>query len=585
MALDGVFLSALRREIEERAAMCRIDKVYQPVRDELLISLRGPGRSLKLCLCAAADSPRAHFTEEKRENPAAPPMFCMLLRKHLTGARLIRVEQRDLERVLFLRFECMNELGDLLEKSLAVEIMGKHSNIVFVGHDGRIIDAARHVDASVSSRRQVLPGLIYEPPPAQDKLSLIETLEGDIVDAVAKSAVPRLDRALISVLVGVSPALARELCHICCGKTEPLLSELDGARLKALSAALAGLKRRIATGDFEPILYREAGSGEPAEFSCLPLSQYGSFVTAERYESFSALLEAYYSKKARRDMLRQRACDTRKLVSNAVERLSRKLDAQQAELKECAGREALRLYGDLITANLHRIKKGDAYLIAENYSDPALSEIKIPLDITLSPSANAQHYYRRYAKDRNAERVLREQIKKGGDELLYLESVLDSIDKAQSSAELSEIREELCEAGYIKRRGAVKAQKAAPTAPRSFVSSDGFKIYVGRNNLQNDRLTLKTARKQDIWLHVKNEAGSHVVIETNGSPVPERTLLEAAGLAAFYSKAAMSDNVPVDYTQVKNVKKPAGAKPGMVIYEGHRTLYVTPREKAGNGGV
>lgn len=582
MAFDGVFMSAIRREIEERAALCRVDKVYQPVRDELLILLRGPGKNLKLCLCAAADSPRIHFTREKRENPAAPPMFCMLLRKHLTGARLVRVEQQDLERVLRLDFECASELGDLAKKSLVMEIMGKHSNIVLVGHDGRVIDSVRHVDASVSSRRQVLAGLVYEPPPSQEKLSLIDTPESDIVDAALKSGIQRLDKALMSVIRGVSPVLARELCHRSCGCTEPFLSELDGSQRQALLDAVAELKRRVATGDFQPLLYREVKSGEPAEFSCVPILQYGSFVAAERYESFSALVDTYYSKKAKRDMLRQLASDTRKLVANAIERLSRKLDAQRAELKECAGRKALRLYGDLITANIHRIKKGDAYLIAENYGDPELPEVKIPLDVTLSPPANAQHYYRRYAKQKNAESVLQEQLLKGSEELMYLESVLDSIEKAQSPAELSEIREELAEAGYIKRRGQHKKQKAAPSAPRSFVSSDGFTIYVGRNNLQNDRLTLKTARKHDIWLHVKSAAGSHVIIETKGRPVPERTLLEAAELAAFYSKSAMSDNVPVDYTQVKNVKKSAGAKPGMVIYESHKTLYVTPRQIAEN---
>lgn len=578
MALDGVFLYALRNEIAKRAEFTRVDKVFQPSRYEIYLLLRGQGGLLRLCLSAAADSPRIHFTGEKPENPAAAPMFCMLLRKHLAGGRFLCAKQPSLERVLTLKFECLSELGDTVIKQLVIEVMGKHSNILLVDKDGRIIDAIRHVDLAMSSRRQVLPGLIYEPPPPQNKLSLLECTQHEVLGAVLQSPVPRLDRAILSTVQGLSPVLARELCHRCCGQTEPSLSQLGEEESDRLKNAMGELRKRLLTGDFAPALYRASDTGQAVEFCCLPLFQYGALVRPEFFSSPSALLEKYYAGKARRDMLRQRAADTRKLVGNAVERLSRKLDIQRAELARCADRETDRLYGDLITANLHRLCRGDAYLIAEDFSHPDLPEVKIPLELTLSPAANAQQYYKRYTKAKNAEAILRGQLAHGLDELLYLESVMDSLEKAQTAAELSEIREELSETGYIRRRGAEKRRKSLPTAARTFVSSDGFTILVGRNNLQNDRLTLKTAQKQDIWLHVKGMAGSHVVVETRGQTVPRRTLAEAAQLAAYYSKASMSDNVPVDCTQIRYVKKPAGAKPGMVVYEGHHTLFVTPGE-------
>ena len=573
MALDGIFLRHIKKEIEKEALGARVNQIYQPNRDELVLVLRTYGGAKKLLLSSRANSPRVNFCKGTPENPAQPPMFCMLLRKRLGGGKLTGVRQSGCDRVLFIDFDCINELGDLEGLSIVCEIMGMYSNLIVINRDtGIIIDAIKRVDLTVSSKRLVLPNIRYELPQSQGKLNILEHSAAEIVEAARSLAAELpLSKALMQVIEGVSPIVARELEF---RADEGATNRVEGAARDRLLAAIEDLKRMAETcGETPCIVYRE--DGRPMDFAFFPIKQYGDFAEVKLTEGYSATVDEFYEERDSRERMRVKSSSLQKLLTNLIDRISRKINKQRAELAQCGNREQLRIYGDLLHANLYRIERGASVVEVENFYDENNAVIQIKLNPAISPAANAQKYYKDYQKAKTAETVLAEQIEKGREELEYLESVADALSRCESEKEISQIRDELTGQGYL-RRPKGKAPKQSQLPPKEFKSSDGFTILVGRNNRQNDQLTLKTADKTDVWLHTKDIHGSHVIIRAEGKLVSETAIIEAARLAALHSKARESTNVPVDYTLVKNVSKPSGAKPGMVIYVKNKTVFVDP---------
>lgn len=570
MALDGLFLSRLRRELADALPDARIDKIHQPSREELIVAMRSREGAHKLYISTRTGAARVHFTANVPENPPAPPMFCMLLRKKLTGGRLSAIRQEGLERALYFDFDTLDELGDPARLTLAVELTGRHSNVILFDGEGRIVDALRRVDLE-SSTRPVLPGLRYAPPPAEDdKLDLSQCTGEALAEAAVKSGKGDLAKALQSVSHGLSPLLCREAAHRATHGRDTAPDRLDPIEYRRLVSFLDSL----CESDTPYLVCRPDGT--PLEFSCTPIAQYGMDGRGQQVESYSALLDTFFARRDAADRLRTRAQDLFRVLGAAEERIRRKLARQREELQRAGDRETLRIRADLINANLWAIPKGASSVSLVNYYDPDCAEVTVPLDPALSAAANAQKYYKDYRKAQTAERVLAEQIAAGEEELAYLYTVLDALSRAATLREIAELRQELEAGGYLRRQSGSRQKPPAPLGPMEFVSDDGFSVLVGRNNLQNDRLTLRTARGCDIWLHVKNIPGSHVIIITNGATPPDRTLEQAAILAATYSKAADSVQVPVDYTAVRHVHKPSGARPGMVIYDNQTTAYVDP---------
>ncbi len=571
MALDGIFLRHIKNEIEKEALGARVSQIYQPNRDELVFALRTFGGAKKLLLSARANSPRINFCTNTPENPAQPPMFCMLLRKRLGSGKLVAVRQMDCDRVLFLDFECVNELGDTVMITVAVEIMGMYSNIIVIS-DGIIIDSLKRVDLTMSSKRIVLPNIKYELPEPQDKLNILTSNAEEIAQKI-KSIEPEtaLNKALLKTVQGVSPIVCRELEY---RVMEGASNRLDGVLFDRLISEIDRLKSITQNCSEKPcIIYRE--DGKPMDFCFMPIEQYGGFARVKVRDGFSGVLDDFYDERDSQERMRVKSQSLNKLLSNTAERIARKITKQQAELAQCENREQLRICGDLLQANLYRIERGAPFADVENYYDAEGRTIRIKLNPAISPAANAQKYYKDYQKAKNAESILGEQIEKGKAELEYIESVLDEVSRAESEKELAQIREELTEQGYL-RRPKGKQRPLSQLPPLEFESSDGFKILVGRNNRQNDKLTLKTASKNDIWLHTKDIHGSHTIIVSDGRRISDDAIVEAARLAAYHSKARGGSQVPVDYTLVRYVSKPSGAKPGMVIYVNNKTVYVTP---------
>ena len=586
MALDGAMLHFIKKEIEEGAVGAKVDKIFQPAREMLIFAMRGRNQNRKLLLSASANSARIHFTDYPVENPAQPPMLCMLLRKKLCGARLASVEQAGLERVLLLRFDAHNDLGDEITLTLAVEIMGRHSNLILVDERGLIVDAVKRIDSERSSLRMILPGLRYELPPAQDKINLLETDPPSITERLKVCKGKKLDKALMEVVQGISPIVAREISYRATGFTDTAVEALTQGQTEKLTYHLGKLQTLIADKG-EPNLV--SSSGKPVDFTFLYPQQYGASAVSTAYGDYSSLLDQYYFKRDLNDRMKSKSQDLLKILANSSARISKKLMLQQEELKQCADREQYRINGDLVNANLHLLQKGDVLAEVVDYYSENCATVKIKLDPTLTPAQNAQKYYREYRKAQAAEQHLTELIRQGQEELDYIDSVLDALSRAKTERELSEIRQELTEQGVIKR-GKPTSGKPASGKPASgklppklpplrFVSDDGFTILVGRNNQQNDRLTLKDSRHYDIWLHTLKTPGSHTVIVCEGRQPPDRTIEQAAQLAAYHSSARESGLVPVDYTLIKYVSKPRGAKPGMVIYTHQSTVYVRPDEE------
>ncbi len=567
MALDGGFLHIVARELGD-AYNCHIDKIYQPSRDELVLLLRKKDFAKRLIISARSGAARIHFTEQKFENPASPPMFCMLVRKHFSAARLTEVSQRGLERVIELCFDATNEMGDRVNLKIVCELIGNSSNIILVGADGRIIDAVHRSDIE-TAKRIVAPGAVYEYPPAQDKLSLINESAKTLADAVLQRGEVPLSSALLGCVEGLSPLVSREIAFRadCEDKTA---SCANGA---VLENCISMLKADLDSGEG----YVLCQNGEPKDFSYTAIGQYGTLYDVEKIVGASMLLDRFYSKREHAAAVKRLSADVSKTVSNLIARTKKRLSSRLVELEECKDRERYKIYGELIKANLHIIRSGSESVELVNFYDEQLRTITVPLDPSLSPAANAARYFKEYKKRHTAEQTLGALIEKDRAELEYLESVADSLERCTNGAEIEEIREELRQGGYIRARVQGRRKERKPEL-KQYTSSEGFMIAVGKNNLQNDYLTCRLASKGDLWFHVKGAAGSHVVVFCNGAEVSEETLLFAARLAAANSKAAASSNVAVDYTPVKYVKKPNGAKPGMVIYTTNKTLYVTPGE-------
>ncbi len=577
MAMDGFSVAALTCEINEHLVGSKADKIQQTEHDELLISFFGPCGGKKLRLTANASVSRVCFTEDKKQSPKTAPLFCMLLRKHLSGAKLISVEQPDFERVIVFTFEGLNELGDVCRKKLITELMGRHSNIILTHEDGRIIDAIKHIDYSVSSVRQILPGMVYENPPSQDKVSPVGLGLNDIIETL-KTADGNdfADRAVLKLFRGVSPLIAREIAYRAFSGEEPRMSELDYSTLLELATSCYQTFQMAAEKRFSPCYLISKETGKPSEFSAVQILQYGAQAELILKSSMSETVEAFYREKDRAERMAQRSAKLVKLVSNNIERCAKKLALQKAELSDTENMQRYQKYGELLTANLYRISKGDSAVLVEDYYEESCPQITIPLDAQLTPAENAQRYFKKYNKAKTAQIALTEQLEKAKSELYYLESVEEALSLAETAEELSEINEELYEMGYIKRSEQGKKKKTL-AKPMEFKTSDGFTVLVGKNNRQNDMLTLKIAKNVDMWFHTKDIHGSHVVLRyEHGKEFSDTAILESARLAAKYSKAKHSDNVPVDYTRVKFVKKPSGSSPGMVIYTDQKTVYVTP---------
>ena len=570
MPLDALCLSEVTRELSAQLAGSRVDKVQQPERDVVILLLRGAAGAVRLLLSAGSGTARVHLTRQERENPAEPPMFCMLLRKHLTGARLLSLEQPAWERMLLLTFACLDELGEASEKKLAVEMMGRNANLILIDGAGRILDCLRKADPMTAPKRPLLPGLFYELPPAQEKPCLFLSGEEDFLARFRESdgSLPA-NEWLVRTFAGVSPLLARELV---CRAAGDWSAPMGHVAPEKLWSALEGIRGQEAT----PVLLLR--DGKPADFYCRPLRQYGGAMVGDVLPSFSELLDAFYTEREQEAHRQQRSQALLKLVKNRRERAARKLVVRTEERRETAKRETWRQYGDLIKANLFRMHRGDTVLEAENFYDPENALVQVPLEAKLSPQQNAARYYKLYAKAKNAEKVLTEQIAEAEQELEYLESVLAELELAAGERDLAEIRRELTEQGYLREADKGKRRKDTAPKPLGYRTAAGTLILVGRNNLQNDWLTLRHAGKEDLWFHVQKAHGSHVVVSC--APEDRETVTAAALLAAWYSSARQSANVPVDFTRVRYVRKPAGARPGMVIYTNQRTVYVTPEPAA-----
>ena len=575
MALDGITLSMLKNELAENLVGARVDKIHQPSKEELIMSLRYNGGSKKLLVSASASAPRVHFTEAPVDNPKAPPMFCMLMRKYISGAKLIGIEQFGLERILHFSFSTYNELGDPVVLKLAVETMGRHSNIILIGSDGKIIDSIKRVTADMSSVRQVMPGMTYVFPPSQDKMN---TLDLDYMAFIARLKEGRdipLSKALMEVLDGVSPIVCREFSEYATKGNDTTARELSNDECESLVYIIDKTASAVKNGACAPYIIEDE-SGKPIDFTFMEVKQYGTTAVPKLCESFSSMLDRFYSERSGADRMKQRSGDLFRFVMNLCDRLSRKLDVQRQELARSAERDTLRVKGELIHANLRNIEKGMTSVILENYYDNN-NPIEVKLDPRLSPNQNAQHYFSEYRKADTAEKMLKKFIEKGEAELSYIESVFDLLSRARTEDEVLMLREELAEQGYIKR-SRQKNQKPVKLSPKEYVSTDGFRILCGRNNLQNDKLTFKDSRKNDIWLHTQKIHGSHTVIVTEGREVPSSTIEQAAIIAAYNSKGRDSSLVPVDYTEIRNVKKPSGAAPGKAVYEHYKTAYVRPAQ-------
>ena len=570
MPIDGIMLRTIRDELSDHAG-ARLDRITQPERDEVVLYFYSKGENLRLLLSANAATPRVQWIGYPKENPAFAPNFCMLLRKHLASARLIEAVQPGLERVLILRFDCKNDFYEAEEKHLIVEIMGRASNLILTDGNGKIFDALRQTDLSSSSTRRILPGVTYELPPSQHKISILGEYsfpepEGEI----------RADRFLTNCFEGFSPLLSRELSYRTFGVCDQDLSQLDEFGMHSLAAAVATLKTNLLNRSYTPVvLKREA----PKDFYCFPITQYGEAFSCEEYSTCSAAMDAYFSEKDTVEHIRRHSADISKIVSNATARLARKIEAQRAELEDSAKADEYKVYGDLILSNLYRFKGHESAVVLSDYTKDPVVDVKIPMDPSLSASRNAQNYYKKYKKAQTAKNVLREQIDLASAELNYLQTVSDALVRATGIAELTDLRRELAGQGYLKKAASKRPGKdREQSRPLRYTTSDGFSVFCGRNNLQNDTLTLKTADRRDLWFHVKDFPGSHTILVLDGKAPTNEAMTEAAVIAATNSSVRDADNVAVDYTEVRNLRKPAGAKPGMVVYETYRTAYVDPDE-------
>ena len=567
MAFDATYLSCVLEELRQRCGDGKVEKIYQPSRDTLIFGLRGRQSREKLLIAANPTAPRLHLTAASPENPAEPPMFCMFLRKHLLGGRLSEITQIPMERWAAFTFDCTDEMGYPIQKKLIAELMGRTCNVYLLGPDGRILDCLRRIGLDESAR-PALPGLHYQYPSPIEKKNPRELNREDYLQILSAPGADELSQRLMDCLGGLSPLVTREAALFSCGETD---ARLEGRDLEALAEKLhLFFKEQL---EHPAPWYYAAPDGAMKQFAFCPILEYGD---CARGESFSALLDQFYTLRDRRDAMRQKSQALRKTVSNQVSRLRRKMALQEKERTATYDRERLRQLGDILTANIHRIQKGQRSVTCQDFYDENMADVEISLSPMLSPQQNAAKFYKDYTRMKNAQKELTHQLALGKDECQYLESVLEELNRAQSEAELEEIRQELAQGGYVRQETAKRKIKQGKLPPMRFESTDGFPIYVGRNNRQNDELTFKLARKDDIWCHASKVHGSHVIISCGGKQPPDDTVTQAAQLAAYYSETGSGQNIPVDVTPVRQVKKAGTGKPGMVIYHTYRTAIVNP---------
>ena len=572
MAFDAFYMSCVWDEIRALGE-CRVEKIHQPSRDTVIFHLKHKEGRAKLLFAANPAAPRLHLTTASPENPAEPPMFCMLLRKHIGSARLVAVSQLPMERCAIFTFDCIDEMGDAVQKKLIAELMGKTCNLYLLGPDGRIIDCLRRIGLDAGAKRTALPGMYYQDPEPVEKQAPAELCFDDFMTILTQPGADLLSDRLMDTLGGLSPLVCREAALFATGDVDARIEDMRNDVWNVDAAA-----DRLTLFFHEHLLhptpcYYAQADGTPKQFAFCPIRQYGNYQTAE---SFSGLLDMYYTVRDRKDAIRQKGQAMRKTVSNACQRLKRKLAIQEKELTATYDRERMRQLGDILTANIHRIQKGQPAIECEDFYDENMALIQIPLSPILSPQQNAAKFYKDYARMKNAEKELTRQIAMGKEELSYLESVLDELNRAGSEQELEEIRRELQDTGYVKADSGKKRIKQGKLAPMRFESTDGYPIYVGRNNRQNEELTFKMARKDDLWLHASKVHGSHVIIACAGVTPPDNTITQAAQLAAYYAESTGGQNIAVDMTPVKQVKKIPNGKPGMVIYHSYKTIIANP---------
>ena len=579
MAFDAGMLACVIAETRQTALGARIERVFQPERDEIVLQMRSLEGGKRFLINAGSSNPRIGFTIEQKENPMTPPMLCMLLRKHLQGAKLSDVRQAEFERVVYLEFETRDEMGFPCKKYLIAEIMGKYSNLIFANENMKIITALRLVDFSTSALRQILPGMTYELPPKQDKKNPLEITSEEFARMLASAGDRTGDKWILSSFCGISPAIAREITFRASGRTDALLSEMDPQKLEN---SFFEMVNSIKNEEFSPcIVLREEN---PVEYAFCHLTQYGKDFTLCPYPSVGKMLDEFFHTRDREIHLKQKASDILRILTAADVRIRKKLELQRSELKDCDKGEEYKKYADLITANLYQLTRGMTRAELVDYSDyredGSFGSCAIELDGRLSPSVNAQIYYKKYNKSKTARVELARQIKLGEAELHYIDSVFDALSHAETSADLGEIRDELYRSGYASRmKHYALSRKASAPQVAEFRTSGGYRVLCGKNNVQNEYITHKVAEKNDYWFHVKNLPGSHTVMLCHGEEPSERDFTEAAEIAACFSKGADGQNVEVDYTLARNVKKPAGGKPGLVIYHTNWSCIVTPDEK------
>ncbi|MDD7730592.1 MAG: NFACT RNA binding domain-containing protein [Clostridia bacterium] len=573
MAFDGITIAAMVSELKKDLTGGRINKIAQPENDELLITAKGANGSKRLLLSASASLPLIYFTSKNKVSPLTAPNFCMLLRKHVGSARIIGIRQPGMERVVEFELEHLNELGDVCHKVLIMELMGKHSNIIFCDDKNMILDSIKHVSCNVSSVREVLPGRPYFIPQTQVKLNPLTVTEEEFREKVCKKPMP-VSKAIYTTLTGLSPVMAEELCFRASIDGSDAAQSLDGPACTHLYHTFQRIMEQIREEDFTPtIVYR---GDEPVEYGVLPFQQYGSEYHFETFETVSEMLESYYASRDTITRIRQKSADLRRIVQTALERNRKKLILQEKQMKDTQKKDKYKVYGELINTYGYGLPEGSRSFQALNYYTN--EEITIPLDPTLTPQENSKKYFERYGKLKRTEEALTGQIADTQSEIEHLESISNALDIALEESDLSQIKDELTEYGYIKKHysGKKGAKMQAKSKPFHYLSSDGYDIYVGKNNYQNDELTFKLATGNDWWFHAKKMPGSHVVVKTKDGTLPDRTFEEAGSLAAYYSKGKTAPKVEIDYLQKKNVKKPAGAKPGFVVYYTNYSLMASP---------
>ncbi len=583
MALDGLVIHSLVNELSSKLIGGKVDKVHQPEDDEIVLYIRNNKENYKLILSCSSSNPRVYIANDyKKENPKKAPMFCMLFRKYIQSGNIVDISQVGFERIIKISVDSLDELKEKTTKDIYIEIMGRHSNIILThNEDNKIIDSAKRIPTSISRVRQILPGLNYELPPAQDKLNPLNSISKDEFIESLKSYDGPIFKGIYSKFLGISPVISKEICYRSKLNEKINISDLSNEELNTLFNEFNNLFNDIRNNKFSPCIVLNEKIDRVVDFSCINLSLYNEFKFINK-ESMSTILEDYYKTKDIKDRIHQRASDLKKSISIKLERLYHKQEKQKEELEEANNAETYKVKGELLTAYIYMIQKGMESIEVQNFYDPNYENVTIPLRKNLTPSENSQRYFKKYNKLKTAKKEITSQMAINKEEIDYLENILLNIENCENLAELQDIKDELISLGYSKASGKLKPKKEIAkltTSPHEFISSEGIRILVGKNNKQNDHLTLRIADPEDIWMHTKNIPGSHVIIKCAGKDVSEQTIYEGAMLAAYFSKAKSSNKVPVDYTKKRHVKKPSGSKPGMVIYETNSTMYVDPTEE------